>query len=474
MADFYEDDTPGVYDDTFYNSPGSLAQDVLRGPLPPMDPRDLQSVLRGPMPPMDPRQIQETLEPFTTADQLRLQKLDQGIAHVREQHDNGSIDDATAENLSQQITRQRQPLLMRQQQAKQQAQSEAQQTLIQQAAQMQGMQHSDALFRARGFDDRVVTRVGPNGELQEFYETSPNNWAQITSAQGTGGDGTDRNNAAQAHGYKPPEQPSTHTMTIEQGGRRQEVTYGQDPSSPSGYRMTGSRQTDMMGREILPQPRPSMAEFANAGAARYGVSPEQYMNAYQAADYAARHGVTPNEASKVFDSIIRRAHSENDRAGREAKAAKQAEQDLTSPAGNRVFQGELKNLRDEETGGKALVGGGKVFVDANGNEFAATDKTTWNDIAKVAPDALEQEAERRARAKIPRRRGGEETPSGSTVPRGTPEQPAREEPKAETFTAQEGNELDRLKKKKRQFVADRESQQRPQLGPDPGLYIPMN
>jgi hypothetical protein len=472
MPDFYEDDTPDVYDDTFYNNPGQPLIGAASRAAPVMEP--------GPMIP----------EPFTTADQLHLQKLEQSLAHVRMERGVGNIDERTAARLSANIERLRQPLKAAEHQAKQQAQSEMQQQVIQQAAQAQGMEHSNALFRIRGLNDRIMTRMGPNGEPQEWYEESPNVLKMVPSAQGTGPAGapgqapTEEESAAlskqsvdftgfpgmgnvlQAVPEIKPNGDGTHTMTIYNGANRTEVKFAQDPSSPSGYRAAGTTNYDASGKEIIPHaPKPTVAapnadgslsdaqraEIGQKAIEGAGREPPQFWNGrpnsqhtqWQRHVAANQHRMEQEQINlnlaRVKGGIVTAEHQR--RAAEKRKSAYDAADDLkiTPEATAKMIQGEENDLADKDKGGSAKVGGGKVMHDEEGNvlladngaEVRTTPDTKWHAMSKYDQQA---EADRRVRRRLQHRRdenAGETKAAAagvSTVPPGTPAQP--EQPKA--------------------------------------------
>ncbi len=136
---------------------------------------------------MDPELIQqdqqqqpEIPEPFTQADTLRLQQFNQGLSEAQKQVDDGTLAPEEGDALKQGILKMRMPLLARQEMSQKQAFQEQMKQQQQGSALAQGMQHADAVYRARGFNDRVSVYTDPlTGQSAHMYEHEPNKWKQI-------------------------------------------------------------------------------------------------------------------------------------------------------------------------------------------------------------------------------------------------------------------------------------------------------
>ena len=119
-------------------------------------------------------------DPFTTADKLQAQRLQQALATARKSLDDGEIDDVSYQGLLGMIRQRLAPLLERQQQADADAEEQQQQQVTKKHAQMQAMEQQAAVFRAQNFMERIVPIVDPlTGRVARMFESKPGYWEEI-------------------------------------------------------------------------------------------------------------------------------------------------------------------------------------------------------------------------------------------------------------------------------------------------------
>lgn len=127
-------------------------------------------------------QFQQALppEPFTQADVLRLGEYNAGLSQVQKQVDDGVLTQDEGISMTTGILKMRLPLLERQKQAAQYANSQKVQQLQEVSALTEGMQQSGAVFRANGLRDRISVYTDPiTGRDAHFYESEPNKFVQV-------------------------------------------------------------------------------------------------------------------------------------------------------------------------------------------------------------------------------------------------------------------------------------------------------
>jgi hypothetical protein len=175
-------------------------------------------------------------DPFTAADNVRLQRLSAGLSTVQQQVDEGQLSPEDGLQEHQQIHAMRAPLLARQQAWQQQQQQEAEGQMQQQAAKMAAMEHSEAIYRAQGVGDRIGTYTDPlSGETVHLVEDGQNKWREIefpgqqaegegaaTETTSSGSDTTvaqapQETTAADSGGAVQPAADGGHVMTIQNG-----------------------------------------------------------------------------------------------------------------------------------------------------------------------------------------------------------------------------------------------------------------
>ena len=135
-------------------------------------------------------------EEFTTADDLQLQRLQQGMAAARKAEADGEISKFDQQNLMQQLMRQAQPLSQRKQQKEQQAKQKAYQEAMEQHAQMTAMQMQAEAARAKGFADQIAYWVDPFDATKTaaFYQKN-GQWEQIKPDRMGGGESKEGSDA---------------------------------------------------------------------------------------------------------------------------------------------------------------------------------------------------------------------------------------------------------------------------------------
>lgn len=127
--------------------------------------------------------------PFTQADMLRLSQYNAALSQSQKEVDDGILSQDEGMALAQGILQMRAPLLQRQQEAAQWAKQMKMQETMELSAQLQGIQHADAVYRSKGLRDRVSVITDPmTGRSAHLYESSPNQWEQIEFG-GAGGEG---------------------------------------------------------------------------------------------------------------------------------------------------------------------------------------------------------------------------------------------------------------------------------------------
>lgn len=121
------------------------------------------------------------MSPFTQADSIKAQRLQQALSQAQQSLDDGEIEPRDHQALVGQIMQQLAPLMERQQQQKQQMQQEAEAEMTRQHAHLQAMEQQAAVFRAQGLLERIVTIVDPMDptRVAKLYEASPGKWEEI-------------------------------------------------------------------------------------------------------------------------------------------------------------------------------------------------------------------------------------------------------------------------------------------------------
>lgn len=128
---------------------------------------------------MDPQQ-QQHQAPFTQADKLHANRLQQALSTVRKALDDGDIDEQAYAAVTQQIQQRLQPIMERQKQSDEQALKAQQDMQMKQHAHLQAMEAQARKFRAETFSEGLVTMPDPfTGKVAHFVETSPNQWEKI-------------------------------------------------------------------------------------------------------------------------------------------------------------------------------------------------------------------------------------------------------------------------------------------------------
>lgn len=146
--------------------------------LPPAGPGRLQP----PVPQQRPQQPLGAL-PFTQADNLTLQRLQMGLSEAQNHMDDGTLTPQEGQRLKAQILQRMRPLLLRQQQTKQQAEAEGVRTMLHQQAIQEAITQQGAQYRAAGLQRRVAVYTDPlTGRMAHFLESKPGSWEEIEFA----------------------------------------------------------------------------------------------------------------------------------------------------------------------------------------------------------------------------------------------------------------------------------------------------
>jgi hypothetical protein len=147
--------------------------------------------------PSGPPMAQQVPETFTQSDSLELQNLNNGEGQARKALYDQEIDQNAYNDLMGQIHQRRAPLIARQQQAQQASQQQQLQQAMHSNAMQQAMAHSDAKFRADGFNDRVSVYTDPlTGKRAHVAEMKPGQFEQLDM----GGDEGDQSTAPSQYG----------------------------------------------------------------------------------------------------------------------------------------------------------------------------------------------------------------------------------------------------------------------------------
>lgn len=120
-------------------------------------------------------------EPFTTADNMMLQRLQQAQAQARQSLDDGEIEQEDYQAIAGQIQQRMGPLQQRQQAQKEQAQQQQEKEMMRQQGLLESIQQQNAKLRAAQFHERIVPVPDPlrPTRIARMFESSPNNWEQI-------------------------------------------------------------------------------------------------------------------------------------------------------------------------------------------------------------------------------------------------------------------------------------------------------
>ncbi len=171
----------------FEDFPGAPPEQPFAGPAVAAPPPQQ----RQPAPPVLPAD-------WTNANELDLQKVNQGLAQVESDIWNGTLDEETGRELMAHVQGRRQELLLRKQQAQAAALGQQQQALLHANAQRQAMLQADAAHDAANFQNRTASKVNPlTGQVADFFMTEPGKWQQIDWPEGAAAEG-------EGHGYAPP------------------------------------------------------------------------------------------------------------------------------------------------------------------------------------------------------------------------------------------------------------------------------
>lgn len=122
---------------------------------------------------------------FTQADSLRLQQLNAGLSEVSKQVADNTLLPEHADELQQQIMAQKMPLLQKQKAAADAARQTQLHQMQEDSALSQGMAQTDAVFRARTLQQRLVPVLNPmTNQTAYLYEQEPGKWGQVDFGDG--------------------------------------------------------------------------------------------------------------------------------------------------------------------------------------------------------------------------------------------------------------------------------------------------
>jgi hypothetical protein len=147
-------------------------------------------------------------EPFSQADSLRLQQIQQGLSSAQQQIDSGILSPQEGEVFKRLLMAQQQPLMRRQKAAREQAQQEAwqeqQRQLMHGAAMRESIDQLHERSRAAAFPQTVTSYTDPlTGATAHFMQAERGKWEQIEfPTLGNGGaDGDGVSGATAPLGY---------------------------------------------------------------------------------------------------------------------------------------------------------------------------------------------------------------------------------------------------------------------------------
>lgn len=98
---------------------------------------------------------------LSQAEDMRMQRMTQGLSSIQEQLENGEIDEDMANDLTFEVKNNLQPLQYRQAQNQQQIQQQQIQSLQNSNAMQTATMHQNKVFSARGVNERMVTNFNP-------------------------------------------------------------------------------------------------------------------------------------------------------------------------------------------------------------------------------------------------------------------------------------------------------------------------
>jgi hypothetical protein len=221
-------------------------------------------------------------EPWTAADDLQLTKFNNAASHVREKLADNELSEQTADALMRQINGTRGPMLARQEQAKDRARNEQQQALLHANATAKSIQLQNLQADARALPGQIVTDVDPEtGEITRFAPKGQFEALEKRETEPPSG-------SSMGAGARPKEwdQPTieakpdgTHTMTIWNGGQRSEISFAQDPESPTGWRTTAQQNYDENNNPVQPgQQQADPTQLSQADDRRLWLESAQALN----------------------------------------------------------------------------------------------------------------------------------------------------------------------------------------------------
>jgi hypothetical protein len=258
-------------------------------------------------------------EEFTSAQGLRLDQLQQSWAQLNQNHESGVISTPTFEHMASQINPQRVKLLAQKQAWTQVAKGEQIKAAQEQAAVAHSIQLANGeasaeampnLIRPIPMADGRTMMVGPK-DLQVLDDGS----AALKDTEGVpSGD------EPSARTEMRPNPDGTHTMTITNGLNRTEVQYGQDPTSPTGWRTQSVQHYGPDGNPVVPgAPAPAPDDLWKQARQLVGPEPPPFV--------AGPHGrPIPNPRHNSWETAVRQEHKQMWTDARDAriKADKEA------------------------------------------------------------------------------------------------------------------------------------------------------
>lgn len=128
--------------------------------------------------------IPQEAVPFTQADSLALQKLQQNQAQIQEQLSSGELNEQEAADLNGQVMSRMTPLQQRKAKFEEQNKQQMVQQQMQDQAMAFGMQQQNGMARAKGFPQTVSEVVDPmTGEVTRFFQQPDGQWEQIQASE---------------------------------------------------------------------------------------------------------------------------------------------------------------------------------------------------------------------------------------------------------------------------------------------------
>ncbi len=191
-------------------------------------------------------------EPFTQADQLSLQRLQNNLSEIQKQQDDNELIPQHADELRSQLLPRIQSLTQRQQATQKQAQQQAQQATMQANAAAQAMSQHDSEFRAQGLPKRVVPYTDPvSGKTAHLYESAPNKWEEIKFEHDSQNQDAEQNQFAEAMGLH-------QKATPQQAAEAKWDSVAEDPATGEMIEVDPSQihQDEKTGQTYLVEPDP--------------------------------------------------------------------------------------------------------------------------------------------------------------------------------------------------------------------------